>query len=68
MGRRICEMSKYEANDPEEFFADSFAKYYFSDESRKRLKKSCPNGYEFLSEMEKKLVEKYNSSVRTSTY
>ena len=50
-GSRI--ISDYEFNYRDEFFAESFAKYYTSPETRKKLKKDFPEVYRFLAVLEK---------------
>lgn len=42
------DFGKYERSDIAEYFAGAYRDYYFSKDSRKRLKKYCPNTYYFL--------------------
>ncbi|MBW2991670.1 hypothetical protein KY345_00450 [Candidatus Woesearchaeota archaeon] len=49
-------MDNHESSDPREFFAESFARYYFSDKSRKKLRKEFPEAYQYLCDLEKRVV------------
>jgi Pro-Pro endopeptidase len=44
--------NSYFINYPEEYFAESFAMYYFNDESRELLKVKAPMTYQMLKNLE----------------
>ncbi len=52
--------SKYQRDNIREFFAESFAKYYFSDKSRENLEKNYKEIYGYFNNLEKKFTESYN--------
>jgi hypothetical protein len=43
----------YFLNYPEEYFAESFAMYYYSEETRQQLKKTAPLTYQYIKNLEK---------------
>ena len=43
------DLGKYERTTPAEYFAGAYRDYYFSKDSRNRLKKYCPNTYNFIT-------------------
>ncbi|WP_027409775.1 anthrax toxin lethal factor-related metalloendopeptidase [Anoxybacteroides tepidamans] len=44
----------YFLNYPEEYFAESFAYYYYNDETRAHLKDAAPKTYEFIQQLTKR--------------
>lgn len=53
-------MKPYEKNFRNEFFAESFAKYYYSKKTRKKLKKEYPEVYKFFKSLEGKIIKELN--------
>jgi Pro-Pro endopeptidase len=43
----------YFINYPEEYFAESFAMYYYSEETRQHLKEAAPLTYQYIKKLEK---------------
>ncbi|RAK18890.1 hypothetical protein B0I26_10865 [Anoxybacillus vitaminiphilus] len=45
--------NSYFLNYPEEYFAESFAMYYYSEKTRQQLKKTAPLTYQYIKNLEK---------------
>lgn len=48
---RKTDFGRYERSSSAEYFAGTYRDYYFSKDSRSRLKTYCPNTYNFLSKI-----------------
>jgi hypothetical protein len=58
-GRPLCDLYNkkyYETVNPKEFVAESIAKYYLSNKSKKQLRKTYPDMFEFYRHIEKKAI------------